>query len=306
MTAPENIHRFLDNAFAGIELTPDAQDLKEELRGNLSARVAELEADGTSAAKANATAIRELGDIHEIIAGLGSEATPGNPTAAAARLLELNRIKPDPGYVVRTVLLSILLAAAIAIVTAGTVSGILGTAEAWLVYSLPVESVLAGAFLGLIVGDALSRETTQHYPTPPRRALGFAAAAFAGLSGVGLIASWFAEQEVWLLVTGGILALGSLMAFIALGVTQTNRAKPWVKDLNSLYEIGDRFSEDPAAAARFGMYTVVIWILAIAGFIVLSITVGFVWSWIALLAGLVVFFLVLARMLFPANEPAKK
>ena len=33
-----------------------------------------------------------------------------------------------------------------------------------------------------------------------------------------------------------------------------------------------------------------------------SLTVGFVWSWLALVAGFVVFFLVLARMLFPAGR----
>ncbi|HEY5231413.1 MAG TPA: hypothetical protein VIJ11_11070, partial [Galbitalea sp.] len=89
------------------------------------------------------------------------------------------------------------------------------------------------------------------------------------------------------------------------GVTQTNRQKPWVKDLNKAYAIGDRFSQDPAAAARFGLYTVVIWILAFAGFVVLSIVVGFAWSWLALLAGFAVFFLVLARMLFGTNSATK-
>ena len=306
MTTADNIHRYLDQSFEGVDMTPDAQDLKEELRGNLTARVAELETNGTDQKKAATTAIKELGDIREIIGSLGSDASPKNSAAAAIRLTELNRVKPDPGYVVRTVLLAILFAAALAIITLGTISGIQGTAQAWLVYSLPVESVLAGAFLGLIVGDALVRETSQHYPMPPRRAFGFAAAAFAGITGLSLIGSWFANPLLWLIVTGCILALGSLMGFIALGVTQTNRLKPWVKDLNKLYAIGDRFSEDPASAARFGLYTVVIWVVAIAVFIVLSITIGFTWSWLALVAALVIFFLVLARMLFPANAPAKK
>ena len=34
-----NIHRYLDEAFAGIAMTPEIQDLKEEIRGNLAARV---------------------------------------------------------------------------------------------------------------------------------------------------------------------------------------------------------------------------------------------------------------------------
>ena len=32
-----NIHRLLDEAFLGVAVTPELQDLKEELRGNLSA-----------------------------------------------------------------------------------------------------------------------------------------------------------------------------------------------------------------------------------------------------------------------------
>ena len=107
---------------------------------------------------------------------------------------------------------------------------------------------------------------------------------------------------LWMLLTGCVLAAAGFIAFIALGVTQTNRLKPWVKELNRTYAIEDRFSQDPASAARFGLYTVVIWIVAFAAFVVLSIVVGFVWSWLALLAGLVVFFLVLARMLFPADR----
>jgi hypothetical protein len=102
-----------------------------------------------------------------------------------------------------------------------------------------------------------------------------------------------------------ILVLGGVIAFIALGITQTNRTKPWALAQNRQYEIEDGFSQNPAAAARFGLYTVVIWVLAVAAFVVLSIVVGFVWSWLALVAGFVIFFLVLARMLFPAGSGKK-
>jgi hypothetical protein len=84
-----------------------------------------------------------------------------------------------------------------------------------------------------------------------------------------------------------------------LGATQTNRHKPWVvRRLINQTDPGDRFTEDPAAAARFGLYTVVIWTLSLAGFGVLSATVGWAWSWLALVAGFVVFMLTLSRMLF--------
>jgi hypothetical protein len=303
MTIETNINRYLDDAFAAFPRTPENVDLKDEIRGNLEARIAELVGEGAKPDAAAATAIRELGDIRQLVTSVDPDPTATNKMAAAARLIQLNRVRTSPGYVVRTVLLALLFAGAVAIVTTGAILGALGIAPAWLVYVLPVESALGGAFLGLIVGDALIRETSQHYPTPPRRAFGFGASAFAGFIGLGFIATWFANPLLWLMIVGGILAFASLLAFVALGVTQTNRLKPWVKDLNALYAIGDRFSEDPASAARFGLYTVIIWVIAIAAFVVLSITIGFVWSWLALAAGLVVFFLVLTRMLFPARTP---
>ena len=55
-----DIHRLLDEAFAGVEMTPDAQDLKEEIRANLVARVEELECSGRTSSDAARQAIGEL------------------------------------------------------------------------------------------------------------------------------------------------------------------------------------------------------------------------------------------------------
>ncbi|HEX4058866.1 MAG TPA: permease prefix domain 1-containing protein [Galbitalea sp.] len=300
-----NIHRYLDDAFADLPRTPENQDLKEEIRGNLASRVAELESAGAKPDAAAAKAIKELGPISELIdpAAQKTEAAPQkrDAPATAAKLIQLNRVRISPAYVVRTVLLALLLATGATLVTVGAILGAQHIAPTWLVYFMPTEAIASGAFLGMIVADALARETSQHYAMPARRALGFGLAAFAGLAGLGLVATWFANSLVGLLIAGCILVLASLMAFIALGVTQTNRTKAWVKDLNHLYSFPDGFTEDPASAARFGLYTVVIWVVAIAAFIVLSITVGFAWSWLALVAALVIFFVVLARMLFPAG-----
>jgi len=55
-----DIHRLLDEAFAGATMTPELQDLKEELRGNLASRVSELQGKGMDASKAASTAVAEL------------------------------------------------------------------------------------------------------------------------------------------------------------------------------------------------------------------------------------------------------
>jgi len=69
-----DIHRLLDEAFAGVEMTPDAQDLKEEVRANLVARVAELESSGRSSTDAAQLAISELGDVRELLGESASSA----------------------------------------------------------------------------------------------------------------------------------------------------------------------------------------------------------------------------------------
>ena len=293
-----DIHRLLDEAFAGATMTPELQDLKEELRGNLAARSAELQAKGADAATAARTAVAELGDIPGLIASVGGGAVaPLSPGVAAAEAARLHRVRPKPGFVIRATLFSILIALAGAglVVIAGhdLGSGFSGAYALVAVFGLLIAS---------LVDDSLRQETAQHFRMPNSRAIGYglAAGAMGGGIATGVLYLWHLDS-IGLLATAIVLVLASVIAFIALGVTQTNRTKPWALAQNRQYEIEDRFSQDPAAAARFGLYTVIIWVLAIAAFVVLSIVVGFAWSWLGLVAGFVVFFLVLARMLFPAG-----
>ena len=114
---------------------------------------------------------------------------------------------------------------------------------------------------GVIVADALRQETTTNYPLPSGRAVGYGAATALGLAGAGCVAAADPDWPVGLLVAGGVLLVASAVAFTYLGVTQTNRHKPWMVRMQREHqEIGDLFAGDPAAAARFGIYTVVIWL----------------------------------------------
>jgi hypothetical protein len=288
-----DIHRLLDEAFTGVTMTPELQDLKEELRGNLAARSAELQAKGKDAATAARTAVTEL-DIPQLIAGIESEPRATTPGAAAAELARLNRVRPKPGFVVRASVLSVaILAFAFHVVLDLIQQSTASTLDAQL-WTIGFAVVIAA-----LVADSLHQETAQHYAMPLPRSIRWGAASgfLAAGVGYGLFFFWH-RAPVGLLAAAVILAVAGIMAMIALGLTQTNRLKPWALAQNRQYEVEDRFSQDPVAAARFGIYTVIIWVLAITAFIVLSIAVGFVWSWLALVAGFVVFFLVLARMLF--------
>jgi hypothetical protein len=288
------IHRLLDEAFAGIEPTPDVLDLKEEIRANLEARAAELEASGTASDAAAQRAVRELGDIRELVSELpaaGSGSPWGPPPTEVVR--------PKPAYVARVVLASAIAAVALLMVALGALD----------VLPLPggllvgMVGLAAGA-IGWIVGDSLAQETTTNHPMPERRAGGYYLATSLTVIGLGLATLVFAEEvPVWSTIFAGLGFVGGIALFAYLGATQTNRHKAWVLRHTEQYsEIGNRFSEDPASAARFGIYTAAIFIVAITTFLVLSFTVGWAWSWLALVAGLVTMFVVLARMLFPASK----
>jgi hypothetical protein len=283
------IHRLLDEAFAGIEMTADVQDLKEEMRANLVARVAELDGPGMTGPAAARQAIAELGDIRSIVDETIAEAGSAPPWAR-------NRVRPNPAFVVRTVILAVVLAGALAVVAVPIFGPDLPIALRLL------AALVAALAAGTIVADSLRQETTTNYPSPTGRASGYGAATALAVAGLGGVALYLGGEPIAWLIGGGVAVLVAVVGFTYLGATQTNRHKTWVVRMNAAQnEVGDRFTQDPAAAARFGIYTVTIWLVAFAAFAVLSFTIGWAWSWIALVGGVVAMMVTLARMLFGAT-----
>lgn len=321
----------LDAVFRRLPDSDELRDLKAELRASLAARAAELEASGVGPTAAASRALDELGDIEALVAEVigggpdghaaaseSSASASGSETLAsgadddtdaatrARNLIELvqrHRVRPKPAFVVRTVVFAVIAAVGLAL-TALAAFGILGWPPA---ASVAVAVALLAAPAGVLVGDGTHQETTSNFPVPSGRAASYGGATFLAVAGLAFVALFVADlSQVWLVAVGAPLVVVAAAWFSYLGATQTNRKKPWSRALHGQYYGTDRFSQDEAAAARFGIYTVVIWILAIAAFVVLSFTVGFVWSWLALVAGIVVFFLVLARMLFPSDGRAAR
>lgn len=283
-----DLHRLLDEAFAGVEMTPDAQDLKEEMRANLVAHVAEFEAAGEAPSAAARRAIAELGDVRALLD------TPSGPVGMdAAR--QRYRVRPTARFVVGTVV------AALA-ATIGLVIAALGATD---VLALPAGVMIAlvgisATGVAWIVGDSLAQETTTNHPMPTRRAGGYFLASFLGVYGLGfggLIA--LGALPVWVVAVAALSVVAAVILFSFLAATQTNRHKAWVRAIQRTQPaMSNRFTDEPEAAARFGIYTVVNWIVSFAVFVVLSFTIGWTWSWLALLGGCVVMMLTLARMLF--------
>jgi MFS family permease len=295
-----HIHRLLDEAFRGVEMTPDAQDLKEEVRANLQARAAELEATGLAPTDAAVEAVAELGDVRDLLSEDGTDA-PGSVSGSArvARREDFvaqfhrHRVRPKPGFVVRAVtwsgvaVLGIMLCVLSAV---GVLPIVLGGQIAFLGF--------ASTALGLLVGDSLSQETTTNHPMPQHRAGGYALATFLAAFGLGVGGLvWAGSMPVWGIVFVALGVITSILLFAFLGATQTNRHKAWTRHAHA-NEPSNRFEREPEVAARFGIYTVVIWVLAFAAIAVLGFTVGWWWTPVAFAVAVAVWMLVLARMLF--------
>jgi len=290
------IHRLLDDAFAGVEITPDTQDLKEEVRANLVARVAELEDAGRSPAEAARHAITELGDVRELIDPSPTGGGPA-PTGWEAEALR-HRVRPEPAFVVGVVVASLATLLGLLLATLGATDAL----------PLPVGALLALLGIGStgvawIVGDSLAQETTTNHPMPAARAGGYFLASLLAVYGLGtggLIA--LDALPTWTIALAALGVVTAIILFAFLGATQTNRRKAWARELlRKQPPTRSRFEEEPETAARFGIYTAVIWLVSFAGFVVLGLTTGWAWSWLALLAGFVAMMVTLARMLFRAR-----
>lgn len=287
-----DVHRLLDQAFAGVEMTPERQDLKEEVRANLVARVAELQAGGLPGGAAARRAVEEFGDIHAIIDG--TEPAAGTPAGTAVAAWQQHRVRPRPGFVLRTVLLSAIGVAGLAVLVLAAIAG--GVPLGGQVTAVLGVAVTVGA----VTADALRQETNSNHPMPTGRAVGYGTGVLLAVAGLGSGWLYYLRGGGLGWVIGGavpVLVAVGLLSY--LGATQTNRHKEWVVRMQESHAaLGDRFTEDPIAAARFGVYTAATWLLAAAGFVVLTLTVGWGWSWLAIVGGIVVMMLMIARMLF--------
>ncbi|GAA4486592.1 permease prefix domain 1-containing protein [Microbacterium panaciterrae] len=287
-----DIHRLLDEAFAGIEMTPAAQDLKEEIRANLAAQVEELVAAGASPHDAARRAVAELGDVRALL----EEDAPA-PAEGWEALSARNRVRPGPWFVVRTVLLSLLAFAGLI----GIALVILLTHPASPVAVAALGAVVALA-LGVVTADALLQETTANHPLPSPRAIGFGLATGGTLLALGFGGAFaLAPGQLWLVILAAALLVAAIALFSYLGATQTNRHKAWLRGA-ATHMPPNRFETDPESAARFGIYTAVLWFVTLAVMVVLVFTAGWWWAPVAFVGGFAAMMLLLARMLYAPRD----
>ena len=300
-TNDSSLHRLLDDAFAGIPVTPDTQDLKEELRSSLVDRVADLTAQGMTDADAARRAIDELGDVREAAQDTArAETQHGKREKVDVVALALaNKVKPNPAFVLRTAALSAVIVVAATVLVIDFADG----------FDLADGAMVAVGLLGialpvgLIVADSLGQETTSNYPMPRGRAGLYGLAVGAILAGAAFV-TWFGFEtdQLWAGILGVVITVLGVLLATYVGVTQTNRHKPWTKAAAANYQFQNRFEEKPEVAARYGMYSGALWLLALGAFVALSLMFGFAWSWIAFLVAVLVQMIMTARMLFGPDK----
>ncbi|MCL2509770.1 MAG: permease prefix domain 1-containing protein [Methanomassiliicoccaceae archaeon] len=264
---------YVDRLFADYEDSPEIRDFKEEIAGNLKERVRELMSKGLGEEEAFEKASAELGDITAIADDLGkrkrNEAIGQMYMSAKVPLAK----KTAAGLTIATGLL--LIGAGLAVV-----NYFVETSDTLLFY---IAAVLLGGAFGLYAFSGLSQESVAHYAMKNTRASVYGVAVFVGVTGAMLAITTYMLGDAELPTALGI-ALATMVpavcALVFLGATESDRLKPWAK---AIYEsktehemrYGEEIKVDPRKAARFGVCSGGLWLLAVAIFAF----VGLSYSW---------------------------
>jgi hypothetical protein len=296
---------YVDRLFENYDDTPEIRDFKEEITANLAERVKELTSGGLEADAAFEKAASELGDITAI----ADEAGRNRRNETIGQIYMKAKIpltkKSALGFTAASAVL--LFAAAISILA------FLGEARGTMSYY--ISAVLTSTAAGMYVFFGLTRETAAHYAMKHNRALAYGIVAFLGFIGAGLAVTSFISYGAQLstsLLIKIIFILPAICAFIYLLATEKSRLKPWLKNaidngIENEIQKSMKYHADmvnPIKAARFGVISCGMWILAVAVYIVLKFGMGLRFSEITFLIALAIQFFMVS-MIF-GNKGARE
>jgi hypothetical protein len=280
-----NAKEFVDSLFKGYEETAELADFKEELLGNLNAKIESLVKKGMDANAAFTRASAELGDVSALADELSLKKRKEVFEEVYMDIRNFMNAKRVAGYVVFGGLALFGIITALIVLFSENwrdggfnMAGVFGSAMPFL-----TAAVAGFTWLGL------TQETASAYPVSKKRAAWYAA-------GAGLIVFGLLTIPIILFsggLNGGSLevlgAISVLIPFVLpgigvlvfLGLTEKDRLKPWAKDFrDKAVKREMEMWSDPAAAARFGMFSGAIWVFAAGVFILLGFLIGFKFSWL--------------------------
>jgi len=294
-----NAKEFVDSLFEGYEETAALADFKEELRGNLDAKIESLIKKGMDGETAFAKASAELGDV----SALADELSLKKRREVFEEVYMDVRKYMSTGRIAAYVVFGMLAlfgiaAGAIAFFSTrgiGLDMNLTMTSLFALMMPFMVAAAAAFTFLGV------TQETASTYPTSRKRAFWYAVAATLITFGLfimpivffgskspgeffdGLLARDMAIVTVVSMIIPFVLPGVGLLVFLLL--TEKDRLKPWAKAmLRKADAIQEEAKEsmwkDKQATTRFGMSCVAIWIFALGTFLFVGFMGGWAWSWL--------------------------
>ncbi|MDR1581073.1 MAG: DMT family transporter [Synergistaceae bacterium] len=309
-----NTQKYIDGLFANYEETPALADFKEELRGNLNERIENLVKKGMPEQDAFQRATSELGDISVL--------------AEEISLKKKQEVYEDMYMGTRKYMTPKRTAA---FVLGGTAVcfGLISAAIVWFSTGQEVDT-LGGAMVFCVAGAALltfmalTQETAAMYPMPWKRAVFYAVSVGVFVFGVFILPMTYFEAmraspheiaahgadmsraDVGFMTSIGTLipfALPSAALFVFLALTEKDRRKPWaVEQARESAKREMEYFTNPTQSMRLGLVSGAIWITAIASFIILTIRVGILYSWLALVGAIVLQLLAQALFFTKGNQ----
>jgi hypothetical protein len=288
----------VDSLFKGYEETAALADFKEELLGNLNAKIEDLVKKGMGLEAAFAKASAELGDVSAVADELSLKKRTEVFEEAYMGISRYMPAKRVAGYVAfgGSALFGVIVAF-IVLFAAKTVDiGFDGSVD-WTGFFATMMPFLVTAIVGFTF-LGITQETASMYPVSKKRAVWYAVAA--GLIAFGLFTmpivyfgvkiadNIFSEitsynPEVLVPVIGILIpfVLPGIGILVYLCLTEKDRLKPWAKDFrDKTVEREMALWNDPVIAMRFGMFSGAIWISAVGLFFLLGFLVGFKFSWL--------------------------
>jgi membrane-associated HD superfamily phosphohydrolase len=305
-----NAKEFVDSLFEGYEKTAALTDFKEELLGNLNAKIENFVKKGMSTEEAFTKASAELGDVSTLANDLSLKKRKEVFEEVYMDIRKYMSTGRVAAYVVFGVvtlfgiiiaLITLFATKSVGISTHLDLAGFFGTLLPFL-----TTAIIGFTFLGV------TQETSSMYPVSKKRGAWYATAA--GLIAFGLLTmpilffgvkfagdmykTYFGEAfsitipfsfisidhfesiiPIISLMIPFVLPGIGLLVFLIL--TEKDRLKPWAKEFHTkAVEREMEMWQDPATAARFGLFSGAIWIFAVGIFILLGFIIGFKFSWL--------------------------
>ena len=276
---------YVNNLFADYDDSPEIKDFKEEITGNLKERMKELISKGFDEKQAFDKATAELGDITSIANEIGKK----KRNEAIGQMYIKSKIpftkKTAAGLTAASGLL-LLGIGLILIACFGQIRNV------WIYNLCVVMIAIAGA---VYVYFGLTQETAAHYPMKNSRAIAYGCVCLFAFLGAGLAIVSFLLNKFELSVVLGIkitLLLPAICVLIFLLITESSRHKPWLKAIvEHDIENSIKFHMEmvnPVKAAKYGVASGGLWLLAIAIFATIGLLINWQYSWLVFLFALAI------------------